>query len=154
MERTVKIEDAPQQMAGAKQLKRRAISAPTVLNEAYEYPRPSSFSRGLRIDLNDLTILLISGTASIDESGQTVHAGDFRAQLGRTYTNITGLLTAEGADMEGRSAHNLLSVRYRPELRCIQRGAHGIFRAAGTRSAARLYRDTGHAVPPRGAGGN
>jgi len=97
MERKVKIEDALKQMAGAKQLKRRAISAPNVLNEAYEYPRPSSFSRGLRIDLNDLTILLISGTASIDESGQTVHAGDFRAQLRRTYTNITGLLAAEGA---------------------------------------------------------
>jgi enamine deaminase RidA (YjgF/YER057c/UK114 family) len=68
-----------------------------VLNEAYAYEKPSSFSRGLRIDLNGLTILLISGTASIDEQGQTVHVGDFRAQLRRTYDNITGLLAAEGA---------------------------------------------------------
>jgi len=76
---------------------KRAISAPQVLNEAFAYPRPSSFSRGLRIDLNGLVILLISGTASIDEHGQTVHAGDFRAQTRRTYFNITGLLESEGA---------------------------------------------------------
>ena len=28
--------------------------------------------------------------------GETVHVGDFRAQLQRTYQNITGLLEAEG----------------------------------------------------------
>jgi 2-iminobutanoate/2-iminopropanoate deaminase len=78
-------------------VKKRAISALQVLNEAYDYPRPSSFSRGLRIDLNGLVILLISGTASIDEHGETVHVGDFRAQMRRTYHNITGLLEAEGA---------------------------------------------------------
>ncbi len=91
------ITEALQQIGGATRVERRAISAPEVLNEAYRYPRPSSFSRGLRIDLNGLTILLISGTASIDEYGQTVHVGDFRAQLRRTYKNITGLLAAEGA---------------------------------------------------------
>jgi len=41
--------------------------------------------------------LLISGTASVDENGKTVHVGDFRAQSWRTYRNITGLLEAEGA---------------------------------------------------------
>ena len=91
------ITEALAQIGGATQVKRSAISNPTVLNEAYEYQRPSSFSRGLRIDLNGLTILLISGTASIDERGETVHVGDFRAQLRRTYENITGLLAAEGA---------------------------------------------------------
>ena len=91
------ITEALAQIGGATQVKRSAISNPMVLNEAYEYQKPSSFSRGLRIDLNGLTILLISGTASIDEHGQTVHVGDFRAQLRRTYENITGLLAAEGA---------------------------------------------------------
>ena len=38
-------------------IEKRAISNPNVLNEAYDYPRPSSFSRGMRIDLNGLTIL-------------------------------------------------------------------------------------------------
>ncbi len=78
-------------------VERRAITNLRVLNEAFDYPKPSSFSRGLRIDLNGLAILLISGTASIDENGQTVHAGDFRAQMRRTLSNITGLLEAEGA---------------------------------------------------------
>ena len=78
-------------------VQKRAIANPSVLNEAYDYPRPSSFSRGMRIDLNGLAILLISGTASIDEFGQTVHVGDFRAQMRRTFDNITGLLESEGA---------------------------------------------------------
>jgi enamine deaminase RidA (YjgF/YER057c/UK114 family) len=50
----------------------------------------------MRIDLNGLTILLISGTASIDENGKSVHIGDFPAQLKRTFDNITGLLESEG----------------------------------------------------------
>jgi 2-iminobutanoate/2-iminopropanoate deaminase len=78
-------------------VEKRAITNLRALNEAYDYPKPSSFSRGLRIDLNGLAILLISGTASIDENGQSVHIGDFRAQLRRTYYNITRLLEAEGA---------------------------------------------------------
>jgi len=51
----------------------------------------------MRIDLNGLTILLISGTASIDDQGRTVHVGDLRAQVRRTYDNITKLLASEGA---------------------------------------------------------
>ena len=78
-------------------VEKRAITNHQVLNEAYDYQKPSSFSRGMRIDLNGLTILLISGTASIDENGVSVHIGDFQAQLRRTYHNITGLLESEGA---------------------------------------------------------
>jgi enamine deaminase RidA (YjgF/YER057c/UK114 family) len=76
---------------------RRAITAHEVLNEAYAYPRPSSFSRGIRVDPGKGSLLLISGTASLDDAGLTAHAGDFRAQLWRTYRNITALLAAEGA---------------------------------------------------------
>ena len=78
-------------------ISKKAISAPEVLNEAYHYSKPSSFSRGLRLDIKGVTILLISGTASVDECGKTVHVGDFRAQTWRTYQNITKLLEAEGA---------------------------------------------------------
>jgi 2-iminobutanoate/2-iminopropanoate deaminase len=77
-------------------VEKRAITNPGVLNEAYAYAKPSSFSRGMRIDLGGVTILLISGTASIDESGKTVHVDDFRAQMRRTLANITGLLASEG----------------------------------------------------------
>ena len=47
-------------------IQKRAMTNLGVLNEAFQYAKPSSFSRGMRIDLNGLTILLISGTASID----------------------------------------------------------------------------------------
>ena len=77
-------------------IEKRAMTNHGVLNEAYAYAKPSSFSRGMRIDLNGITILLISGTASIDEAGKSVHIGDFRAQMRRTLANITGLLTSEG----------------------------------------------------------
>lgn len=77
-------------------IEKRAITNHGVLNEAYDYAKPSSFARGMRINLGSVTILLISGTASIDENGQSVHIGDFRAQLRRTYDNITGLLKSEG----------------------------------------------------------
>ena len=77
-------------------IQKRAMTNHGVLNEAYAYAKPSSFSRGMRIDLNGLTILLISGTASIDEHGKSVHIGDFRAQMRRTFDNITGLLESEG----------------------------------------------------------
>ena len=78
-------------------VEKRAITNLNVLNEAYDYAKPSSFSRGMRIDLNGLVVLLISGTASIDENGATVHIGDFRAQTRRTFKNITELLAVEGA---------------------------------------------------------
>jgi 2-iminobutanoate/2-iminopropanoate deaminase len=87
--------DALEQIGRVERVAKRAISAPRALNEACEYG--SSFSRGLRVDLNGLTILLISGTASVDERGNSVHVGDFRAQCRRTYQNISALLAAEGA---------------------------------------------------------
>ena len=77
-------------------VKKQAITNHRMLNEAWSYAKPSSFSRGMRIDLNGLTILLISGTASIDENGKSVHIGDLRAQARRTFANITGLLASEG----------------------------------------------------------
>lgn len=86
-----------EKMTTATELKKRPVTALSVLNEAYDYPKPSSFSRAVRLDLGGVAVLLISGTASIDENGVSVHIGDFRAQLQRTYANITGLLAAEGA---------------------------------------------------------
>ena len=80
---------------GRTPIKKRAITNHEVLNEAYSYDKPSSFSRGMRIDLNGVTILLISGTASIDEQGKSLHIGDFRGQMRRTLANIAGLLTSE-----------------------------------------------------------
>lgn len=88
------IDEVLSEIQGAAVLK-RAMKAPEALNEAPDYG--SAFSRGMRVDLNGLVILFISGTASVDEAGRTVHAGDLRAQCRRTFHNITKLLEAEGA---------------------------------------------------------
>jgi enamine deaminase RidA (YjgF/YER057c/UK114 family) len=77
-------------------VRKTAIKAPQALNEACEYG--SAFTRGQRIDLpGGITHLLLSGTASIGLQGETLYPGDFRAQLWRTYFNLTKLLESEGA---------------------------------------------------------
>jgi len=83
--------------SAASSLSQHAITSPNVLCEAYDYPIPSSFSRGMRVDLPCASIIYISGTASVDEHGNTAHPGDLAAQVRRTYRNITELLRSEGA---------------------------------------------------------
>lgn len=75
---------------------KQAVHAPDVLNEAYNYQKPSSFSRALNFEIAGHKILLISGTASVNDEGKPEHIGDFKAQLWRTYRNITTILDAEG----------------------------------------------------------
>ncbi len=78
-------------------LKREVMSTPT-LNEAWMYG--SDFSRGLKTeDANKIT-LHVSGTASIDEAGRTVHVGDLEAQAERMLVNISSLLEAQGASFQ------------------------------------------------------
>jgi len=77
-------------------IEKHVTHAPHVINEAYDYQKPSSFSRALRLDFGGHKVLLISGTASVNEEGKAEHIGDFKAQLWRTYVNITNLLEAEG----------------------------------------------------------
>lgn len=91
------MDDILSEMADTTSIVKTPISAPEALNEAFHYQRPSSFSRGLRIDLNGISVLLISGTASVGPNGESLHIGDFRAQTRRTFDNITALLAAEGA---------------------------------------------------------
>lgn len=76
-------------------IEKHVTHAPHVINEAYDYQKPSSFSRALRLDFGGHKVLLISGTASVNEQGKAEHVGDFKAQLWRTYVNITNLLEAE-----------------------------------------------------------
>lgn len=65
------------------------------LSEAWTYG--ADFSRGLRIVEANKVTLHVSGTASIDEAGQTAHVGDAAAQIGRMLDNIGSLLAREGA---------------------------------------------------------
>jgi enamine deaminase RidA (YjgF/YER057c/UK114 family) len=72
------------------------MSSPS-LNEAWTYG--ADFSRGLRFtDANKVT-LYVSGTASIDETGGTVHAGDVAAQADRMLHNVASLLEPHGATL-------------------------------------------------------
>jgi len=79
-----------------KPIEKFAVHAPDVINEAYNYQKPSSFSRALKFDFGEYKVVLVSGTASVNDQGKTEHIGDFKAQLWRTYRNITNLLKAEG----------------------------------------------------------
>jgi enamine deaminase RidA (YjgF/YER057c/UK114 family) len=64
-------------------------------NEAPEYG--SAFSRGLSIATDRCRYFLLSGTASIDEHGNTIHPGDFDCQARRTLDNVESLLASGGA---------------------------------------------------------
>jgi enamine deaminase RidA (YjgF/YER057c/UK114 family) len=75
-------------------LARSVMTSPT-LNEASEYG--ADFVRGLRVAEANKTALYVSGTASIDEHGRTVHSGDFDAQADRMLVNLAALLERQGA---------------------------------------------------------
>ena len=78
-------------------LEDHAMSTPA-LNEAWSYG--ADFSRGLRLAEANKVTLYVSGTASIDEAGRTVHAGNFEAQADRMLDNIASLLAQQGATFE------------------------------------------------------
>jgi enamine deaminase RidA (YjgF/YER057c/UK114 family) len=74
------------------------IKEESALNEAYEYETPVPFTRGMRVELPGYSLILISGTASVNERGESIHIGDIKAQSWRTFENIEALLESEGAD--------------------------------------------------------
>ena len=64
-------------------IEKRAMTNLGVLNEAYAYAKPSSFARGMRIDIGDVCILLISGTApAADLPAADPPAADAKGQGG------------------------------------------------------------------------
>ena len=82
----------------SRDFERRPLRVPSHMKEAFEYERPVPFSRGLAVDLGRATLVVVSGTASIDERGETVHRGDLAAQTRRTFDNVTAVLREGGAD--------------------------------------------------------
>ena len=73
------------------------VTTPT-LNEAWSYG--SDFSRGLRILEPNRQAIYISGTASVDDKGQTAHRGDFAGQAERMLLNFSTLLAGQGATFQ------------------------------------------------------
>ena len=73
----------------------QVMTTPT-LNEAPQYG--ADFSRGMRVAQGGGAMLFVSGTASLDETGATVHQGDTGAQIERMLLNLRMLLQEQGAD--------------------------------------------------------
>lgn len=95
-EKEIQTYTLPKYYYDRESVRKHEVHVQETLSEASEYfPRPSSFSRALCLEIGDYKTLLISGTASVDENGKSIHIGDFRAQCWRTYRNITELLKAE-----------------------------------------------------------
>jgi enamine deaminase RidA (YjgF/YER057c/UK114 family) len=90
-----------------------------VLNEATEYG--SAFSRGMQVSLHDKTLLYISGTASVDETGATAHRDDFAKQVERMLLNVQqllGTLNASFSDIVHAISY-LKSCRYAPAFHAL-----------------------------------
>jgi len=64
-------------------------------NEAMEYG--SAFARAMEVALGDARYVFVSGTASIDDHGATVHVGDFEMQAAYTLEAVQALLESAGA---------------------------------------------------------
>jgi enamine deaminase RidA (YjgF/YER057c/UK114 family) len=95
-EKEIQTYTLPKYYYDRESVRKHEVHVQETLSEASEYfPRPSSFSRALCLEIGDYKTLLISGTASVDENGKSIHIGDLRAQCWRTYRNITELLKAE-----------------------------------------------------------
>lgn len=63
--------------------------------DAFEYG--SAFSRGAAIAYDDVTHVEISGTAAVDEEGNSMYPGDPRRQMHRTFESVESLIGQEGA---------------------------------------------------------
>ncbi|MBN2410179.1 hypothetical protein JXQ31_00720 [candidate division KSB1 bacterium] len=63
------------------------------------YRYGSAFSRGMNIKEKDVTHIFLSGTAAIDERGQSMYPGDTRAQIRKTLDVTSALIAQEGATL-------------------------------------------------------
>lgn len=75
---------------------RKSLMASPMQNEPTAYGK--LFSRAVSVRRIGQTLLFVSGTASIDRSGQSIHAGDFRRQLKHTLEVIAAILQRADGD--------------------------------------------------------
>ncbi len=78
-----------------------------------------TFERGLRIRFGDRSHLVISGTASISESGKIAHEGDIEKQTHRTINNVEALLRSQGATLDDM-AYALCYMRNPKDYECVK----------------------------------
>ena len=70
--------------------------------DAFQYG--SAFSRGALLRQPDVSLIQVSGTAAIDESGVSLYPGDIRGQIDCTLDKIAALIDQEGASLENIAA--------------------------------------------------
>ena len=70
--------------------------------DAFRYG--SAFSRGAVIQEPDVSLIEVSGTASIDEHGVSLYPGDIRSQINCTFDKIEKLISKEGAGLKDIAA--------------------------------------------------
>lgn len=73
----------------------RYLQAPDHLGPTHLYG--VTFERGVAVDHGDRRHVLVSGTASIEPGGRTLHPGDVGRQVERTFANVEALLADAGA---------------------------------------------------------
>ncbi len=76
------------------------IEVSTGLKQKSAFRYGSAFSRAMSIREPQNTHVLVSGTASIDETGATVYIGDTGAQIEKTIEVVDALVGAEGAELD------------------------------------------------------
>lgn len=58
------------------------------------------FSRGIKVRSGRLSLIFISGIASVDERGNPIFIGDIKGQTRQVFENMKGLLGSEGATLD------------------------------------------------------
>ncbi len=82
---------------GAKPAQIEYMQAPEYLSETYRYG--VTFERGVRVVFQDRSHYYLSGTASIDRDGRTLHTGDVYNQTIRMIENVRALLENHGSEL-------------------------------------------------------
>jgi hypothetical protein len=112
-------------------IERRAITNHGVLNEAFHYAKPSSFSRGMTDRLERHR-----------RADHLRHRLDRRERRQRPHRRFPRPIEAHlrqhhrpagerRRTVEGHREDQLLSARHRPRLRCLQQDSHGVLQGAG-----------------------
>lgn len=78
-------------------IRMRPISGP---RQRSPFRYGSAFSRAMVVEEPDSKLILVSGTASIDEEGKTVFMGDAAAQIRHTLNVVSALIAEEGASLQ------------------------------------------------------
>jgi len=79
---------------------RPGIEQMTNIKQEDAFMYGSAFSRGACIREPDVSYILISGTAAIDEKGQTFDPHDVSAQIERTFDTVEALIAQKGATLK------------------------------------------------------